>query len=284
MPDVIIIGAGVAGISCAVQLKRLGLSPLIIEKSGLIGGLIRNAGFIENYPGLETPLNGLEFASRLEKMVADFALDLIFTEVLSFTETLQEVRVLTSSGSFVAPWAVFAAGTSPNPAPSELSKISCIFEPVMLRGNVGDSLAILGSGEAGCDYALSLSEKGFDVTMLVRRDTITARGVLKNRVYASERINIIHNFSILRGYEVDGVKFISGETPEKSWLLEFKHIILALGRRGEGEKFGIKSVKGVETNFKRIYIAGDAARGSLGQLAMAAGDGIRCAQKITEML
>ncbi|MBU1220205.1 NAD(P)/FAD-dependent oxidoreductase [Myxococcota bacterium] len=284
MFDVIIIGAGVAGISCAVQLKRLGLKPLIIEKSGFVGGLIRNAGFIENYPGLKAPVNGLEFAARLEKMIENFALDLVFTEVISFTETSQEVTILTSEGPFVAPWAVFAAGTSPKPPPVEFSGVSCIFEPVKLKGSSGDRLAILGSGEAGCDYAISLSEKGFDVTMLVRRDILTARGVLKDRVYASEKIKVIHNFSILKGYEEGVLKYISGETPGLSLLLEFQHIILALGRTGEGEKYGLKSIKGVETNFKRIYIAGDAARGSLGQLAMAAGDGIRCAQIIAEML
>ncbi|MCK4305944.1 MAG: FAD-dependent oxidoreductase, partial [Candidatus Eisenbacteria sp.] len=64
-----IIGAGPAGCAAAVQCKRLGISPLLVDRTGNAGGSIANAHLIENYPGLD-PLPGPEFAQRLAAHLA----------------------------------------------------------------------------------------------------------------------------------------------------------------------------------------------------------------------
>ena len=63
---VTIIGAGPAGIAAAIQLKRYGITPLLLEKN-MLGGLLRNANLVENYPGFPVGISGLHLTSLFER-------------------------------------------------------------------------------------------------------------------------------------------------------------------------------------------------------------------------
>ena len=75
-----IVGAGPAGVACAVAIKHLGIEPLLIEKHK-IGGLIRNANLIENYSLLEQNISGKTLAKKLEKKVKDRNIKTLFQNV-----------------------------------------------------------------------------------------------------------------------------------------------------------------------------------------------------------
>ena len=81
--QVIIIGGGPAGVACALQLKRYGLDPLIIEKEA-IGGLIKNAWRIDNYPGFPDGISGMEMVGRLQAHLKRFDIRNSISEIRSF--------------------------------------------------------------------------------------------------------------------------------------------------------------------------------------------------------
>ena len=74
---VAIVGAGPAGVTAAVQLRRYGISPLLFDKKGDAGGLIENAYTIENYPLLPAGLSGGSFATLLRSRCRDLEIDVI---------------------------------------------------------------------------------------------------------------------------------------------------------------------------------------------------------------
>ena len=74
MYDVVVIGAGPAGISASIQLKRSGIEPLLLEKDET-GGLLLNANLVENYPGFPEGINGFALVEKFKKQAKTFGLD-----------------------------------------------------------------------------------------------------------------------------------------------------------------------------------------------------------------
>ncbi|RLD33504.1 MAG: NAD(P)/FAD-dependent oxidoreductase, partial [Bacteroidetes bacterium] len=78
--QVIIIGGGPAGVACAVQLKRYGIDPLLLEKNS-IGGLVRNAWRLDNYPGFPDGISGEEMVEKLEAHLNRFEIRTLKSEI-----------------------------------------------------------------------------------------------------------------------------------------------------------------------------------------------------------
>jgi len=79
--DVVIIGAGPAGISAAIQLKRYGIEPTLLEKEE-IGGLLKNANLVENYPGFPNGVPGPELVKLFKKQLENAQIKVHFEKVL----------------------------------------------------------------------------------------------------------------------------------------------------------------------------------------------------------
>ena len=94
----IIIGAGPAGLGTAIQLKRYGISPLVLERES-IGGLLRNANLVENYPGFPAGIPGVELVQLLKKHARASGVEVILAEVKrshSRMDFSQSMRVISS--------------------------------------------------------------------------------------------------------------------------------------------------------------------------------------------
>ena len=78
--NIVIIGAGPAGLAAGLQLKRYGEEFILIERDN-IGGLLRNANLVENYPGFPGGISGRELVRRFKKQVSEISVKVTFTEV-----------------------------------------------------------------------------------------------------------------------------------------------------------------------------------------------------------
>ena len=281
--EVAIIGAGVAGISCAVQLKRQGIEPLVFEKSE-VGGLIRNASLVENYPGFPQGLSGRELAANFgahleavnitpvcEEVINVFPLR--HSELVSESVSLQAkndlFKIQTQNSEYLAKFLVVASGTVPKKINIEpvFYEISELYKENL----TGKTVAIIGSGDAAFDYALNLADNSpaKEIFILNRSSKTKCLDILKERVLANTRINYIEN---------EEPSSFSEETLLcKSGLkLEADYLLAAIGREANTAFFD-ESVKEAEN----LFYVGDVKNGDLRQTAIAAGDGIKAAMEIS---
>ncbi|MBM4354645.1 MAG: NAD(P)/FAD-dependent oxidoreductase [Deltaproteobacteria bacterium] len=261
--DLLIIGAGPAGCSAAVQFKRLGGRPVLLDRDGRAGGLVANAFRVENYPGTERPLRGLELAERLGRHLDRFGLGVetgVVTSVRPVERRVKEpppsisdwhpdgeqlgepgesqrsgFRVTGDFGEMQARSVVIACGTVPSKAaiPGEsLPGARLFYEVNDLLPFLPRTAAVVGGGEAALDYALTLADSGTRVSVLVRGQTLRASGRLVDMVGKEPRITVmtgtpVHELQKPSSSRVDVL--IPGRR------LSVDGVLLAVGRRSAAD-------------------------------------------------
>lgn len=281
---VVIIGAGPAGVSAAIQCKRLGIEPLLVDKTGIAGGLIANANLVENYPAVEAS-SGIILAEKIKGSLLAHHIHvkhLRASHIKKFNK-LYEVN-FTDNKTIHTLSIIFAVGTkakklSETKSIHGLKKgVNLFYDPQSLRKNINEgkqynSIIIVGGGEASFDYALSLLEMGIKPLILVRSDRHKVSGILKEKV-ESKKIEILYKTEL---------RNIINKIP-------YDAIIVAIGRESSINDINLNlelkfdpSIS-VSTSEPGIFIAGDARLGSLGQLGIAVGDGLSCAHRVLKYL
>lgn len=273
---IVVVGAGPAGCAAAVQCARLGFAPLVIDRTGVAGGLIENGFLVENYPGLESPVPGAIFAGRLREHLSRFGLRVERREVIGISPADSgPTWILETDGSGIeAGCVIAAAGTVPREAgvagERDLAGDRIFYEvrDLLRRFPSPRRVAVVGGGEAAFDYALSCSAAGARVEILVRGDHPRARGRLPGMVKEAPGVSVRCGFATAalkrRG---DGVAAIGGGESDE---VAADAILIAVGRRPADIVERLTPRPG-------LFICGDARTGSLGQAGIAVGDGLEAA-------
>ncbi|ADD09097.1 NAD(P)/FAD-dependent oxidoreductase [Candidatus Aciduliprofundum boonei] len=255
---VAIVGAGPAGISTAVQLKRYKINSLIFEKDK-IGGLVENAHRIENTMLFPEGISGKMFVKILEDYVKKYDIDIIYEEVKKVKMTKNFV-IVTEKGRYEFEYLVIATGTRPKKLPFEGIKYH------ITEINPCDKLLIIGGGDIAFDYALSARKMCKDITILYR-STIKALPILVDEV-------IERGITVVKG-EIKSIKNHIAHT--SIGKIEFDEILGAIGR--------IPNVEIVEDiASSRMFIIGDAKNGVYRQTSLAIADGVKTGMKIWRMM
>ena len=287
--DIAIIGAGPAGISAALQFARYETAPFVYE-AGTPGGLLYNAGVVENYPGFPKGIEGPELASLFAAGLAGSGAVVCSEEVLSIDY---------SAGSFIVKAeneeefskVLIATGTRPVPLDD------VVFDPDETEDGIdygigeirtisGQSVAIVGAGDAAFDYALTLSKRN-DIVILQRGEKPRCNAALERHVAASERITVLENASAKRISREEDGRFalsLSGTGCGTIDRMTADHVIAAVGRVPRE----IALLPGVTENIdelvedRKIRFAGDVMNGMYRQTSIAVGDGVRAAMEMHE--
>ncbi len=256
-----IIGAGPAGISAGVQLKRYGLSTLIFEKDR-IGGLVRNAYLVENSMLYPQGIKGEDLAKILEKYTAIYALNIIFEKVVRIRREEDFFMVSTPSGDYTFKHLVVATGTRPRRLPFPGLK----YHVTEMQGKY-DHVLIIGGGEIALDYGLTMSERSRKVTILYRRE-------IKANAYLLEAVKNRRNIELVKDTVQDIVtEGIGKKVLAQSHIFNVDEVLVAIGREPN-----IEIVKGLEA--PNLWLAGDVKNGIYRQTTIAIGDGIKVAMEI----
>ena len=289
LEKVIIIGAGPAGIATAIQLKRYRISPLLFEKNK-IGGLLRNANLVENYPGFPNGISGSELVELFKKHLHNNFIKIIFEEIVGLNFKQKLFLIKTSKKTFYSKIVVIATGTKPKrfsdfKIPEQI-KDKIFYEIYPILGVKGKKIIVVGAGDSAFDYALNL-EKNNEVFILNRGKTTKCLPILLERTKKSSRIKYLENTKISNIIENSKDELLL-ELKSEEGLLKMcaNYVIFALGREPQLDFLSEKLKKNAQEleNKGVLYFVGDVRNGILRQTAIAVGDGIMAAMKINKKL
>lgn len=283
--DVIIIGAGPAGVSCAMQLKRHGIEPLLIEK-GKVGGLLHNASEIENLPGFPESITAEKLIAKLEAHLEVTGIHPVQSEVTSVIFEAGSFKVNTHIGAFSSSLLVIATGTVPifpKPFSEELPYI--IADISHIKEVARKDIAIIGAGDAAFDYALQLAEKDNTISIFNRGSQIRALPLLKERADSKRNVNYYENYRVSDIDTNIGTNSlsVSFHVENSTVKYNFDYLIFATGRI-PAVSFLDKSVidnKDDLISAGKLFFIGDVKGGRYRQAAIAAGEGIKIAMIIS---
>jgi thioredoxin reductase (NADPH) len=288
--DVVIIGAGPSGVATAIQLKRQYVGTTIFE-SDEIGGLLRNAHLVENYPGFPGGITGPDLAERFKRQLEAVGVEVRFEKVHKLEYGGQKFLLETDQGATTAAVAVVAAGTRPRkiPLPPAAGHLGDrIFYEVHRLLEIEDKkVAILGAGDAAFDYALNLSRKN-EVFILNRSQRSRCLPLLWDRCRRSEKISYYDGVS-LRNLTKEGTGLLldcalQDDPGMKGIYVDY--MIVAAGREpcldflGDDLKENLPAL--LETD--KLFMVGDVKNGRYRQTAICVGDGVRAAMRICETI
>ena len=188
--EVVIIGAGPAGIATAIQLRRYNIEPVLLERKK-IGGLLGNANLVENYPGFPGGISGLELVELFKKQLKNTGVKVDFENVMELEYEDGAFFTRTNKRAIKSNIIVIATGTKPRKnsgfSISDEIKDRVFYEIYPILGIKNKKIAVIGAGDAAFDYALNLCREN-EVTILNRSEQTKCIPVLRERCKKSENI------------------------------------------------------------------------------------------------
>lgn len=287
--EVIIIGAGPAGLAAAMQLRRYGLQPLVFERDR-VGGLLWNANLVENYPGFPSGLPGPALVKLFQRQALRLGVQVIQDQVNQVSWDDGLFHLLTSQGSCSTRYLVLAMGTRPlqftnlNIPAAQQDRV--LYEVWSLLKLTGKTIAIVGAGDAAFDYALNLSTKN-QVLILNRSQRRKSLALLEERVALSPNIRYYSNTSLVGiGGASKGELQLDCLSPAGSFTIFADYLVGALGRepRLDCLPTAFRQKSSWLVGRKLLYFIGDIKNGIFRQTAIAVGDGLQAAMEIYHRL
>jgi thioredoxin reductase (NADPH) len=291
--DLVVVGAGVAGLTAAMFAGRYGLTAAVVEKLGP-GGQIINAERIENFPGFPQGIAGHELGPLLHQQAeaagAEFMLDHVEGVapsgerhiVRAAGESLRARAVIIAAGSALRPLGVAGEAEFLGRGVSHCASCDGAFF-------TGQEVCVIGGGDSALDEALVLTQHASRVTVLHRGERLDAQRALRDQAAAHAKIEIVLQTSVeeivgeeavsavrlhdlrtagTRLASVKGVFVYVGLEPNTA----FVRGVLALDPAGH-----IETDLMLRTSLAGVFAAGDIRKHSVAQLAAAAGDGATAA-------
>ncbi|MDO9549292.1 MAG: NAD(P)/FAD-dependent oxidoreductase [Candidatus Marinimicrobia bacterium] len=288
--EVIIIGAGPAGISAALQLKRYDIPALLVEKDR-IGGLLLNARLVENYPGFPDGIGGPQLVDLFKRQLEKHSISVMKAEITVLECKNDFFIVPFGNQRFSARYLVIATGTKPRKPDEEIHippelHARIYSEVYRLIGLKNKRILIIGAGDAAFDYALNLAAQN-RVTICNRGIVIKALPLLVRQADANGNIDYRENTSISELFSAaSGAVGIRCYRNGKIETLKADYLIWAIGREPQLDFLPeslaiINDHAGVKRN---MYFIGDVRNSAFRQTAIAVGDGIKAAMVIAAQL
>jgi thioredoxin reductase (NADPH) len=280
--DVAIIGAGPAGVSAAIQLKRYGLEPALFEKEE-VGGLLRNAHWVENYPGFPEGISGCQLAKLFQKQAEKSGVGVYFEEVLKLDYKNEMFFVTTNQRDITSRIAIIASGTKPRnlsiPIASAEIERRIFYEIYPLVQVANEKIAIIGSGDIAFDYALNLCSKGNEVTILNRGEKVKCLPLLWERVKKCEKFRYQKNTQITKIEYRDQALTLICDNPQSEYEIYVQSLVVAIGREPALDFLSENLHRNLENlrDAHVLHMIGDVKNDIYRQTAICVGDGIKSA-------
>lgn len=300
--DLVVVGAGPAALSAAVYTTREDIDTVLYEK-GAIGGLAAVTDLVDNYPGFNKGVTGLDLSEDLRKHAERFGADIRLGEVNSLKDEGLYKHLVTTDGDIYAKTVLIASG-------SDYKKLGIPGEADYYARGVHSCatcdgafyrdkrLVVVGGGNSAVQDGMFLTKFATHIDMLVRGDKLRASDVLQKELAKNDKITVHFNTTTdeIVGednkvvkvigtdkttgnkveFETDGVFVLIGLVPNTQFLKDSGVELSEIG--------AVITNSNLETNVPGIYCAGDVRDGATLQIASAVGEGAHAALKIREYL
>ena len=299
MYDLIIIGAGPAGMTAAIYARRAALKTLLIEQNYMGGGQILNTYEVDNYPGFPG-INGFDLGTKFSEHVDKFDAERLTASVVSMDLSGDVKKIVTDEGSYETKAVILATGNSPKklmvPGEEEFSGMGVSYCATCDGAFFKDKVtAVVGGGDVAVEDAIFLARACTKVYLIHRRDELRAARILQDSLFEKNNIEVIWDSVVTKingedrvsGITVHNVK--SGEDSET----ELDGVFLAVGNEPnasyiEGlekdEKGYVIAGEDCMTSVPGVYVAGDLRSKRLRQVATAVADGANAVTSVQEYL
>lgn len=296
MFDLIIIGAGPAGITAAIYAARKKMSLLVVSKD--IGGQAALSGDVENYTGYQF-ITGPELALKFEEHLRKFDIGLKENEAVEEVKKLaHSIQVRTAKGLYEAKTVIIASGKRSRelgvPGEKEFKNHGLTY-CATCDGPLfpGKDVAVIGGGNSALDAAIQLTKIAGKIYVINIAPYLTGDPVMQEALVSSPKVTVINNAqvsAILGNKAVTGIK-IKKENKEE--ILPVEGVFVEIGlipnsefiKDVEKNKLGeIKVNPYNETSIPGIFAAGDVTDVPEKQIVIAAGEGSKAALRVFSYL
>jgi thioredoxin reductase (NADPH) len=287
--DIVIIGAGPAGLAAAIYGARSKLKTLIIEKLAT-GGQAATTDDIENYPGFPKGISGPELSAMMAEQAKRFGTERLAAKVQGLAIDGNRRIVKTNKGDFQAPVVIIASGAAPKllGCSGELKFRACGVSYCATCDAAfyeGAQVMVVGGGDSAVEEAMYLTKFADKVTLVHRRNSLRATKIVQERAKANPKLEIVWNTVVeeiegtdmveqvilkdvvsgkKRSVPIDGVFIYVGIEPNTEWLDGLVET--------DGQGY-ILTDQNMRTNLPGIYAVGDIRQKLLRQVITAAADG-----------
>ena len=294
--DVVIIGAGPAGMTAAVYTSRGSLSTLMIER-GIPGGQMANTEEVENYPGFGHIL-GPELSTKMFEHAKKFGAEYAYGDVTEIIDGEEYKTIISGKKQYKTRAIILSTGAEYKkmgiPGESELGgrgvSYCAVCDGAFFKNK---NLIVVGGGDSAVEEGVYLTRFANKVTIVHRRDELRAQKILQQRAFANEKIDFIWNATVKEIHEKDGkvgsATLVSTVDGTES-VVETDGVFVYIGMvplTAPFKNLGILNDAGyivtnekMETSVEGIFAAGDVRDKTLRQIVTATGDGSIAAQAV----
>lgn len=289
--DIIVIGAGPAGLTSAIYGRRANKKVLVLEAKSY-GGQIINTLDIENYPA-EEHISGFDFATKLYNQAKNLGAEIVFEKAVEVNDLGKEKEIKTTKNTYKTKTVIIATG-------SENRKLGLPNENELIGKGISycatcdgafykkKIVAVVGGGNTALEDALYLSNIANKVYLIHRRDKFRAEEKVVELIKEKDNIELLYNSNI--------TKLISNEKLEKIEItsndgniktINIDGLFVAVGRIPKNQNFAklveldengyIVANENCHTNIEGIFVAGDNRTKTVRQLVTATSDGANAA-------
>lgn len=282
---VVILGAGISGMTAAIYLKRGGINPLIIESS-VPGGVLNNIPSIENYPGYEN-ISGPDLAMNIYKQVKDLDIKILLKKIDNI-----DLNKKIINNNIEYDYLVIATGRKhrllgierENELLGKGISTCALCDGFFYKDK---EVVVVGGGSSALTEALYLSNIAKEVTIVHRGNTFTGEKYLIDKVNSTKNIKVTFNSNVT-SYNINEDKLVSVTINNKD-IIKADGVFLSIGSTPNSELFNVDKDNSYVlvdsnymTNIEDVYAVGNVIKKKYYQLSTAASDAVVVASTIID--
>jgi len=293
--DIVVIGAGPAGLTAGLYAARARRKTIVLERN-VTGGQIALTSVVENYPGFPDGVNGFDLAQAMQQQAEKYGMETGYGDVTAIEPKDGRHLVKTTEGDYLAKAVIITGGADYNrlnvPGEERLTGRGVSYCATCDAAFFKDQdVAVVGGGDAAMDEGLFVTRYASKVYVIHRRDQLRAGKILQERAFANPKMQFVWNTvvtEVLGEEAVTGIRLRNVVTGEES-ALPVAAIFIFIGLHPNSdylkgllrmdEAGHIYVNDWMETEVPGIFAAGDIRVNSSRQVVSAAGDGATAAIK-----